>query len=134
MQLDNALYAVVQIAHNFGAAAAVALPLAALSYAATGALLRNTYILTLAAWLLQLASGLGFGLVSHFVVGELPQISGAALVAFYLKILCAVLSVVLLGAKLLGRPRALPEKPTLVGLAGLGSLALFSAAILRWFS
>ena len=134
MQLDNALYAGVQVAHNFGAAAAVGLPLAALSYAVSEPLLRKTYFFTLAAWLLQIASGLGFGLVSNFVVGELPQIAGTALIALYLKIFCAVLSVALLSAKLLGRPRALPEKATLAALAGLGSVALFSAAILRWFS
>ncbi len=134
MQLDNALYAGVQIAHNFGAAAAVGLPLAALIYAASGTLLRNTYFLTLAGWLLQIASGAGFGVVSYFVVGELPQISGAALVAFYVKILCALLSVALLGAKLLGGARALSDRATLASLAGLGSVALFNAAILRWFS
>jgi hypothetical protein len=134
MQLDNTLYAGVQIAHNFGAVAAVGLPLAALRYAATGAALLRTYRLALAAWLVQIASGVGFGLVSHFVVGELPQISGAALAALYIKISCAAVSVLLLAALVSGRGRAIPDKAALASLAGLASLALFSAAILRWFS
>ena len=134
MQLDNTLYAGVQIAHNFGAAAAVGLPLAALSAATNAAVLRKTYLLVLAAWLVQISSGGGFGLVSYFVVGELPQISGAALVALFVKISCAVLSLVLLVTRLSGLGPAVPDKAALGSLAGLGSLALFSAAILRWFS
>ena len=134
MQLDNALYAVVQVAHNFGAVAAVGLPLAALRYAATDALLRKTYLFTLAAWLLQIASGFAFGLVSYFVVGELPQLGGEAFVALGVKISCAALSILLLAAVLLGLLRAFSDRVVLVGLAGLGSLALLSAAILRWFS
>ena len=110
------------------------MPVAALSYAAEGAVLRKTYLLALAAWLMQIASGDGFGLVSYFVVGELPQISGAALIAVFVKIFCADLSVVLLVARLLGLGQAVPDKAALGSLAGLASLALFSAAILRWFS
>ncbi len=62
MQLDNALYAGVQIPHNFGAAAAVALPLAALHFEVTGPTLRRIYWLALFAWLVQSASGVGFGI------------------------------------------------------------------------
>jgi len=134
MQLDNTLYAGVPVAHNFGAAAAVGLPLAALSFGATGAALRTTSLLVLAAWLGQFASGASFGLVSYFVVGELPQLGGVALTAFLVKIFCAVLSVILLVAKLSSLGRAVSDKAALVSLTGLGSAALFSAAILRWFS
>ena len=134
MQLDNALYAVVQVAHNIGAVAAVGLPLAALVYSAQGALLRKTYLFTLAAWLLQVASGFAFGLVSYFVVGELPQLGGEAFVALCVKISCAALSILLLVAVLVGLLRALSDKAVLAGLAGLGGVALLSAAILRWFS
>lgn len=132
MQLDNALYAVAQIAHNFGAVAVVGLPLAALGFGATGDMLRRTYLLVLAGWLLQVASGVGFGLVSYFVVEELPQVSGLALGALYIKIACAALAIILL-LMLLSRP-ALPARLALAGLAGLGAAALFGAAVLRWFS
>ena len=62
MRLDNAIYAGVQIPHNFGAAAAVALPLAALHFEVTGPTLRRIYWLALFAWSVQSASGVGFGI------------------------------------------------------------------------
>lgn len=134
MQLDNALYAGVQIVHNFGAAAVVGLPLAALRFEATGPTLRGIYWLALLAWLAQSASGVGFGMVSYFVVGELPEIHDLALGALCVKILCAILSIVLLAAKLLKLAWAGSDRAALKRLAGLGSAALLCAAILRWFS
>ena len=134
MQLDNTLYAGVQIAHNFGAAAVVGLPLAALGLKATGPTLRKIYWLALLAWLVQSASGVGFGMVSYFVVGELPEIHDLALGALCVKILCAVLSIVLLAAKLLDFDWAGTDRAALKSLAGFGSATLLSAAILRWFS
>jgi hypothetical protein len=131
MQLDNALYALVQIAHNFGAMAAIGLPLAALRYRAAEP--TKIYRSTLAAWMVQIASGFGFGLVSYFVVEELPQISGLAFVALCVKILCAALAVVL-AAMLLVKKGAISDRAALASLTALGALALFSAAILRWFS
>lgn len=132
MQLDNALYALAQIVHNFGAVAVVGLPLAALRFGATGDMLRRIYWLALAGWLAQIASGVGFGLVSYFVVEELPQISGLALAALLTKIACAAIAVPLLLVMLFRPLKA--ERMALASLAGLGALALFSAAILRWFS
>jgi hypothetical protein len=132
VQLDNALYALAQIVHNFGAVAVVGLPLAALRFGATGDTLRRTYLFALAGWLAQVASGMGFGLVSYFIVEELPQVSGLALGALYLKIACATVAIPLL-VVLLSRP-ALPARAALRALAGLGATALFSAAVLRWFS
>ena len=133
MQLDNTLYAASQIAHNFGAVAAVGLPLAALRYSAAGSILRKTYQLALAAWTAQIASGVAFGLVSYFVVDELPQISGLAFFALCVKIACAALSIVLIVVLLL-KQRIVSDKCALASLAGLASVALVSAAILRWFS
>ncbi len=134
MQLDNTLYAGVQIAHNFGAAAVVGLPLAALSFKATGPTLRKIHWLALLAWLVQSASGVGFGMVSYFVVGELPEIHDLALSALCVKILCAFLSIVLLAAKLHDFAWAGTDRAALKRLAGFGSVALLCAAILRWFS
>ncbi|ATQ66783.1 MULTISPECIES: hypothetical protein [Methylosinus] len=130
MQLDNALYALVQIVHNFGAVAAVGLPLAALRFRAAA---RDAYRRTLVAWIVQLASGFGFGLVSYFVVEELPQIGGLAFVALCVKILCAALAIAA-AALLSWRPGVMSDATGLKALAGLGTVALFSAAILRWFS
>lgn len=133
MELDNALYALAQIAHNFGAVAVIGLPLAALRYNAPADMLRKVYMLTLAAWLVQIASGVGFGMVSYFVVGELPQIHGLALAALVTKIICAVLSIAIFALALVG-VRAVSYRMALAGGAGLGALALFCAAVLRWFS
>jgi len=138
MQLENILYAGMQIAHNFGAAAMAGRPIAALWLGPARTTSRTTFrkiaLLTLFAWLVQGASGAGFGAVSFFVVGELPEIHHLALVALGVKIACAVLAIALLGFKLLGALEAASEKATLISLAGLGSTALTCAAILRWFS
>jgi hypothetical protein len=134
MQLENNLYAGVQIAHKFGAAAVTGLPIAALWLELARTPLRKIAWLTLLAWLVQSTSGAGFGIVSYFVVGQLPEIHHLALAALSIKIGCAVLAIVLLAAKLLGRVEAASDKAILVSLAGLGSTALTCAAILRWFS
>ena len=134
MQLENILYAGIQIAHNFGAAAVAGLPVAALWLGPVRTTFRKIASLTLFAWLVQSASGAGFGVVSFFVVGELPEIHHLALVALSVKIACAVLAIALLGVKLLGGLEAASDKATLISLAGLGSTALTCAAILRWFS
>ena len=134
MQLENILYAGIQIAHNFGAAAVAGLPIAALWLGPARTTFRKIAPLTLFAWLVQSASGAGFGAVSFFVVGELPEIHHLALVALGVKIACAVLAIALLGFKLLGGLEAASDKATLISLAGLGSTALTCAAILRWFA
>jgi hypothetical protein len=134
MQLENILYAFIQIAHNFGAAAVAGLPIAALWLGPARTTFRKIATLTLFAWLVQSVSGAGFGAVSFFVVGELPEIHHLALVALCVKIACAVLAITLLGVKLWGGLEATPDKTTLISLAGLGSTALTCAAILRWFS
>jgi len=134
MQLDNALYAVAQIVHNFGATAVVGLPVAAICFKAKETTLRKIYWLTLCAWLAQAASGASFGMVSYFVVGELPEIHNLALAALYVKISCALFSIILLVAKLGQRLESVATGTLLRSLTGLGSAALFCAAILRWFS
>ena len=134
MQLDNTLYAAAQIVHNFGAVAVVGLPIAAIVFEAEAATLRKIHWLALAAWLAQVASGVGFGMVSYFIVGELPQLEAIALAALCVKILCALVSVLLLVATLGQRLEGVASTTILRSLAGLGSLALFCAAILRWFS
>lgn len=133
LQLDNALYAAAQVVHNFGAAATLGLPLAAMRYAASGPMLRRTYQFTLAAWMVQLVSGVSFGLVSYFIVEELPQIGGLALAALYTILLCALLSILVIAAVLLNW-RAIPDRTALASLATLSAAALLSAAFLRWSS
>jgi len=76
----------------------------------------------------------GFGTVSFFQEGELPQIHHLALAALCVKIACAALAVTLLTVHFLRRTASGPGVAIWRGLAILGVTALTSAAILRWFS
>lgn len=134
MQIENILYAISQLIHNFGAVAVTALPLIALKFRLSGSQLRITYKLIGLAWVMQSASGAGFGLVSYYVVGSLPELHHIALSALVVKITCALISIVLVSCKLAGILNQIKDKSLLVGLSGLGITALSSAAILRWFS
>lgn len=133
MELENVLYGGVQLAHNFGAAAVIGLPVAALRLQPALPTLRRMAWLTLAAWLAQATSGAGFGAVSFFVEGELPEIHHVALGALCVKIGCAALAVTLLSICLLRRS-AKQDFPVWRWLAVLGATALSAAAVLRWFS
>jgi hypothetical protein len=135
MELENAIYAGVQIAHNFGAAAVAGLPVAELWFgAAQPAFLRPMVLLTFLAWLIQGATGVGFGAVSYFMEGELPEIHHAALAALIVKIFCAVTALALLSIHFLRRGRRAPGLAIWRSLCGLGLTALTAAAVLRWFS
>ncbi|HMK91080.1 MAG TPA: hypothetical protein VK446_15780 [Methylocystis sp.] len=134
MQLDNALYAAAQVIHNFGAVAATALPIAVVRLRPATALLPRIAWIALVAWLFQIASGAGFGAVSYFVVGELPEIHNLALAALLVKIACALIALLLVVAILAGPAARAESRGIWTGLAACGSIALFSAAILRWFS
>jgi uncharacterized membrane protein YdbT with pleckstrin-like domain len=134
MELENIFYGGVQLVHNFGAAAVTGLPIAALCFNPAPPVLRRMALLTLVAWLAQSASGAGFGTVSFFMEGELPQIHHLALGALIVKIACAVLAVTLLTVHFLWRTASGPGVALWRGLAILGITALTSAAVLRWFS
>ena len=131
MELENALYSGVQIVHNFGAAAVTGLPIAALWFRPAAPVMLRMAQLVLLAWLAQAASGAGFGTVSYFEEGELPQIHHLALAALCIKILCAALAVILLSIYFLKRSSYGPSWRV---LAILGITALTCAAVLRWFS
>jgi hypothetical protein len=134
MEPENVLYGGVQLVHNFGAVAVTGLPIAALWFKPAPPLLRTMAWFIFVAWLLQAASGVGFGTVSYFMEGELPQIHHLALAALYVKMTCAVLAVTLLAVHFLRRAADGPSMVTWRILALLGVTALSSAAALRWFS
>ena len=110
MELENILYGGVQLVHNFGAAAVTGLPIAALWFKPPPPVLRRMALLTLVAWLAQSASGAGFGTVSFFQEGELPQIHHLALAALCVKIACAALAVTLLTVHFLRRTASRSER------------------------
>ena len=134
MELENFLYGGVQLVHNFGAAAVTGLPVAALWFKPAPPVLRKIAVLTLFAWIVQALSGAGFGTVSYFQEGELPQIHHLAMAALIVKIACAGLAVTLLSVHILRGGASGPGVALWRGLAILGITALASAAILRWFS
>ncbi|MGB6176626.1 MAG: hypothetical protein WBF43_09895 [Methylocella sp.] len=134
MEPENILYGGVQIAHNFGAAAVTGLPIAALWFKPPPPALRKMAWLTLLAWTVQAASGTGFGTVSFYMEGELPEIHHLALGALCAKILCAALAITLLAVHFVRRSAAPPGDAAWRGLAILGVTALTCAAGLRWFS
>lgn len=147
MDWQNATYALVQVAHNFGAVAVVGGPLFALWPARPPPALharRRLLALVLAGWALQAASGAAFGATSYVWYGALPDIHGPAVVALAVKVGCAIVGF-LLAAVWLRRESpaaavALHGSDDAAGRRGwgwllaFGATALTAAAVLRWFS
>lgn len=137
MDLQSLAYALTQVIHNFGAVAVVGgailgrwpQPVATLA-------LRKLAWLILAGWLLQGASGAGFGAISFLYYGQFPDIHSIAVAALLVKIACAVGGIVFSVAFLRYQgewPEHRQEKVWRV-LITLGVTALIAAAFLRWFS
>ena len=135
MDLQNLAYALTQVAHNFGAVTVVAVPL---DVVCAGRPVRERRVLwlVLSGWVLQLASGALFGLVSVHFYGQLPDIHGIAVAALSVKVLCAIAAVVLVAVLLRWRAARADHRATVIWrvLAALGMTALTAAAFLRWFS
>lgn len=135
MVSENLAYALVQVLHNFGAAGAVAIPLAALAAGqAWSGRQRQLLWLVLLAWGIQALSGSGFGAVSYYFYGRLPDLTGIAVTALGIKIACTILGLALAVFRLRTGRRAGFHLRGWPSLAGLGVLALTAAAFLRWFS
>lgn len=137
MDPQSLAYALTQVAHNFGAVAVVGGAFfGGRSSTAPSAQLRGIAWLVLAGWLVQAASGAGFGAVSFAYYGQFPDIHGIAVAALSIKAACAALGIVLAVAMLRGL-RARPDRGRRTLWAGqilLGVTALTAAAFLRWFS
>jgi len=133
----NIAYALVQLIHNFGAAAVVGVPAAAWLRAHEHREVPAKYAwLTIVGWAMQVTSGIGFGLTTYLSKGELPEIVGVALVALYIKVGCALggllLAAYYLKASIVWREHA--HGWVWPSLAAAGATALSGAAFLRWFS
>ncbi len=137
MDLQNLAYALTQVVHNFGAVAVVGgIVFARWPQATTPVARRRFAWVILVGWLLQGASGAGFGAISFAYYGQFPDIHGIALVALFLKMACAAGGLVL-SAVFLRYQRAESEQrqhAIWTGLMFLAVTALTSAAFLRWFS
>lgn len=137
MDWQNATYALVQVAHNFGAVAVVGAPLFVLWPARQGVAPRRAATwMVLGGWALQGVSGAAFGATSFYAYGALPDIHGVAVVALAVKAGCALAGLGLSAALLLDR-RGQGEdrrRARWRWLLAAGATALTAAAFLRWFS
>lgn len=135
MNWQNLVYALTQVAHNFGAVVVVAVPLYRL-ITVQPARERGVLWLTLSGWAVQIASGTLFGLVSLYFYRQLPDIHGIAIVALTVKIVCAITAFVLIAVSLRARDLHTSRHATMVWqtLAMLAIVALTAAAFLRWYS
>ncbi|MGH8725517.1 MAG: hypothetical protein ACREU1_11715 [Burkholderiales bacterium] len=134
---ENLAYALTQVLHNFGAVvvvggAAFALWAPALPSVREKRLARLVGL----GWAVQIASGAGFGAVSYYYYGRLPEIHGVAVAALTTKVTCAVagLALVLLLQSRGERWNEPQRKLSWRALAVLAATALAAAAFLRWFS
>jgi hypothetical protein len=137
MSAENLAYAVVQIVHNFGAAAVVGGALAARWLAAPDVRRqRQLAWLVLAGWAAQAGSGALFGAISLHYYGQFPDLHGTAVAALRVKVACALAGFVI-AALFLRRAARWGEGARRRAwnlLAALAVVALAAAAFLRWFS
>lgn len=137
MDLQNLAYAIIQVAHNFGAVAVLGGALSALWLipGQTGTQ-RALAWLVLGGWATQAASGAAFGAVSWLYYGQFPDIHGIAIAALVIKVACAMAGFAIAAVYLRSASAwsAQARQTAWRVLAVLASTALIMAAFLRWFS
>jgi hypothetical protein len=133
--MQNFLYALIQIAHNFGAVSIVGLGAYGLFFA-DGQPKRHVAILQACAWAVQGTSGALFGIVTYLYYQHLPDIQGVAIIALIIKIGCVMLGFCLATTYAWFDTQWPASTRRLVWTMSfiLGLVALSSAAFLRWFS
>lgn len=134
---DSLAYALIQVVHNFGAAAAMGVPFFSLWPVRAAQAVRAKLVRLLwGAWAVQLLSGLLFGSASLYYYGRLPELQLVAAAALFIKIACAALGLVTttLLVRAISRHEVLPSDAAWWLLSALGAIALVAAAFLRWFS
>lgn len=126
-QAQNLAYALVQVAHNYGAVASVGGSLAACFFAGKQ---RTIPLIVLIGWGVQGASGAAFGAASWYFMHRFPDIGPVATDALYIKIGCVLtgFSIAAYGVFKGGSRQAW------IASFILALTALTSAAVLRWFS
>ena len=134
---ENLNYALVQLVHNFGAAAVVGFPVLGwyISGQASPVLRKFAWIVGL-SWAVQAMSGAGFGAVSYYYYQTFPDLHGVAFTALLVKILCAVGGIVIavkyLRLSSIWTPKRRRNAWRLLSLLGVTALA--AAAFLRWYA
>ena len=132
---QNLAYAIIQVAHNFGAVATTGGSLAAVKFRGmdTRKLLARV---ALAGWGTQALSGATFGAVSYYFYGQFPDIAGIAVAALFIKMACAATGFLLMATYLLRSNNWTTARINSAWVASsvLAVTALSAAAFLRWFS
>ena len=134
--MENFIYTLVQLVHNFGAVAVAGSPVAALWFGR-----ENKIVLQKLTWLMALglvaqgASGIGFAVTSYTMKGALPEVEGVALTALALKVGCTFVGVVLAGFYLVTGSRwsAVNQLRMWKLMVIMTLTALSAAAFLRWY-
>ena len=94
--MQNLIYALIQVIHNFGAVTVVGTAASALWLVRGNAAVQNRLALLAAvAWAIQFASGLLFGITTYYFDHHLPDIHGIAVDALLVKVSCAIAGFVL---------------------------------------
>ncbi len=132
---QNLTYAIVQVAHNFGAVAVVGGSLAALSFRGPETRKKLVWI-SLAGWGTQAVSGAAFGAVSYYFYHSFPDIAGIAAVALAIKMGCVAIGFILMATCLFRSADWTAARMNTVWAisSALAVIALSAAAFLRWFS
>jgi hypothetical protein len=135
--VQNLIYALIQVIHNFGAVTVVGTAASALWLVRGNAAVQHRLALLLAmAWAVQAASGSLFGITTFYFEGHLPDIHGIAVDALLIKIICALVGFIVAVTYVKLHSGWAPNKQLLVWRLSfaIGVVALGSAAFLRWFS
>ena len=132
---QNLSYSVIQVVHNFGAVATVSGSLLA-ARLHDNVIRRKLAYWVLGGWLVQAASGASFGVVSYYYYHQFPDISGIAVDALGIKMVCATLGIVLLLFYLARNVHWPVRHASMVWIASstLAITAISAAAFLRWFA
>jgi hypothetical protein len=134
---ENLNYAIVQLAHNFGAAAVVGFAILALYPTAQPVTVQRRFALFVGfGWAVQVVSGMGFGAVSYYYYEKFPDLSGVAFAALLIKIFCAAggLGIAALYVRRAAGWTDERRRAAWKMLGALGVTALAAAAFLRWFA
>ena len=134
--MENFIYTLVQLVHNFGAVAVAGSPVVALWFVRENkiALHKLTWLMAL-GWVAQGVSGIGFAVTSYTLKGALPEVEGIALTALALKVGCTLIGVVLAGLYLMTGSRwsAVNQLRMWKLMVIMTLSALTAAAVLRWY-
>jgi len=135
--LQNLIYALIQVTHNFGAVLVIGTAVYSLWLLRPELLpQRQAALIQMLAWSLQIVGGAAFGATSYYFYGHFPDIHGIAIDALIVKVACALTGGLLALFYYLRGPLGWLKHARAVWVASLllGCTALSAAAFLRWFS